>query len=47
MGFDYTTYCLEWVTFFLSIGLIWPVLGIGIDIIIDGIERDVGPTGGK
>lgn len=43
MGFDWEVYCLEWASFILGIGLVWPVLGIGIDIMIDGAERITGP----
>ena len=47
MGFDWELYCLEWVTFFGAIGLTWPLIGACLDIIIFGVERDVGPTGNR
>ena len=43
MGFDWERYCLEWASWILAMGLIWPVLGIGIDLMIDGAERITGP----
>lgn len=41
MGFDWERYLLETFSIVVSIGIIWPVLGILIDIAIEGIERDV------
>ena len=45
MGFDWKLYCLEWLTVLAAFGLVWPLVGILLDILIYGAERDIGPTG--
>ena len=32
MGFDWETYCLEWVSVILGFAFVWPLIGSCIDI---------------
>jgi hypothetical protein len=32
MGFDWETYCLQWLSVILGVAFVWPLIGICIDI---------------
>ena len=46
MGFDWETYCLQWLSVLCATGLVWPLIGVCIDIFVYGVERQVNPVNG-